>query len=122
MLIQRLIALENLHVVPVGEPWRMSDLEPCCRLTRKRTSSLTDDSLPSIADAIATQKVVSFGNLELDVWSRFWHRLRQPRSCELPVVLQLSFVGMVCELSLGLLALLVGAGICLVFWWAPTGS
>ena len=117
----QLIALENLHMAAVGDPWRMSELEPCGRLSKKRTSSsFTDDSLASIAEDIAVQKVVSLSSMEMDVWSRFRHWLGQPRSLnpapalhglrELPFVIQLSFVGIVCEFSMGLLALLVGAG------------
>jgi len=69
---------------------------------------------------IVPQKVVSLGSSETDRWSRLRKWFGQPRSLnsspalhglrELPFAIQLSFVGIVSEFTLGLLALLVGAG------------
>eukprot|EP00435_Cladocopium_sp_Y103_P058001 s424_g20.t1 len=131
----QLISLEHLPNVQQGDPWRMSELEMSGKLSVRRTSSLDSASLakgitatPSLvvhsASAITPtfvpQKVVSLGSSETDRWSRLRKRFGQPRSLnssaalhglrELPFAVQLSFVGIVSEFTLGLLALLVGAG------------
>ena len=127
----QLISLEHLPNVQQGDPWRMSELEKSGKLSLKRTSTL--ESVPSVADlttpvqstsptttTCVPQKVVSLGNSETDAWSRLRKWFGQPRSLnsspalhglrELPFAVQLSFVGIVAEFTLGLLALLVGAG------------
>lgn len=130
----QLITLEHLHNVQQGDPWRMWDLETSGKLSLRRTT--TSDSVPSkgpgevtatpslvvqcASTPIVPQKVVSLGSSEMDRWSRLRKWFGQPRSLnsspalhglrELPFAIQLSFVGIVSEFTLGLLALLVGAG------------